>query len=189
MPASPIAVAASSDASCEVVGDRRVVLVRSRCERGSQRTLAAAVASRRAAVRRPSLVKHACVLVSGRSRPPRSRSSSPPPGPCTGRRCRCSRSPRPRSRPASPPSARTGRGCTPPGRFPAGRARRASVMCSGLSRLASRPAKIAGCSVFTRPSSISGKPVSSRDVLHRQPGVGEGLLACRRWRSARRRIS
>ena len=60
------------------------------------------------------------------SRLPRSRSSSPPPGPCTGRRCRCSRSPRPRSRPASPPSARTGRGCTRRGRFPAACARRAS---------------------------------------------------------------
>ena len=34
-------------------------------------------------------------------------------------------------------------------------------MCSGESLLARSPAKIAGCRVFTRPSIISGKPVTS----------------------------
>src|SRR6185295_18336144 len=34
-----------------------------------------------------------------------------------------------------------------------------AAMCSTLSRRASRPPWIAGCSVLTRPSSISGKPV------------------------------
>src|SRR5471032_1864118 len=36
-----------------------------------------------------------------------------------------------------------------------------AAMCSGTSRRASRPPCTRGCSVFTRPSSISGKPVIS----------------------------
>ncbi len=34
-----------------------------------------------------------------------------------------------------------------------------AALCAGSSRRASRPAWTFGCSVFTRPSSISGKPV------------------------------
>jgi len=34
-----------------------------------------------------------------------------------------------------------------------------AATCAGSSRRASRPAWIFGCSVLTRPSSISGKPV------------------------------
>src|SRR5947209_8806670 len=36
-----------------------------------------------------------------------------------------------------------------------------AAWCSGLSRMASRPPWTFGCSVFTRPSIISGKPVRS----------------------------
>src|ERR1017187_9268542 len=36
-----------------------------------------------------------------------------------------------------------------------------AAMCAGLSRIASSPPCTAGCSVFTRPSSISGNPVTS----------------------------
>ena len=36
-----------------------------------------------------------------------------------------------------------------------------ACMCSGLARIARMPPVIFGCMVFTRPSSISGKPVTS----------------------------
>ena len=89
------------------------------------------------------------------------RGSWPRPGSCWARRCRCSRSPPRASRPAAPPSARTDRaspprdrsaGCRAARARPGARARRAGPGC--------RRARC-GCSVFTRPSSISGKPVTS----------------------------
>ena len=40
-----------------------------------------------------------------------------------------------------------------------------AAWCSGFARTASRPPWTAGCSVLTRPSIISGKPVRSRHVL------------------------
>ena len=46
---------------------------------------------------------------------------------------------------------------------------------SALSRMASRPPCTAGCSVFTRPSIISGKPVSSPTSRHGKPGLAERL--------------
>ena len=45
----------------------------------------------------------------------------------------------------------------------------------GVAAHASRPPCTFGCSVFTRPSIISGKPVSSATSLHRQARLGERL--------------
>ena len=44
-----------------------------------------------------------------------------------------------------------------------------------------------GCSVFTRPSMISGKPVSSDTSRTGNAGLGDRLAPCRRSRPARRR--
>src|SRR6188508_2026079 len=44
-----------------------------------------------------------------------------------------------------------------------------AAMCSTLSRRASRPPWIAGCSVLTRPSSISGKPVCAATSVTSSP--------------------
>ena len=44
-----------------------------------------------------------------------------------------------------------------------------AAMCSGTSRRASRPPWMVGCSVFTRPSSISGKPVWSATSVTARP--------------------
>src|SRR5215469_8701616 len=44
-------------------------------------------------------------------------------------------------------------------------------MCSGLERMASRPPAILGCMVLTRPSSISGKPVTSLTSLTGMPAL------------------
>ena len=59
-------------------------------------------------------------------------------------------------------------------------------MVPGCRGSPSRPPCTLGCSVLTRPSIISGKPVSSRDVLDREPGRRDRLARCRRWRRARR---
>ena len=48
-------------------------------------------------------------------------------------------------------------------------------MCAGSSRRASSAPCTAGCSVFTRPSSISGKPVISLTSFTGQPGVAQHL--------------
>ena len=48
-----------------------------------------------------------------------------------------------------------------------------SAMCSGRSRRASRPPCTTGCSVFTRPSSISGEPVTSDTCSTAQPRLRE----------------
>ena len=56
------------------------------------------------------------------------------------------------------------------------------VMCSGRSRRASSAPWIAGCSVFTRPSSISGKPVTCVDRDDRDAGGCGAPRRCRRWR-------
>ena len=55
-------------------------------------------------------------------------------------------------------------------------------MCSGRSRRASRPPCTFGCSVFTRPSSISGKAGVVGDFGDRQAGVGAAASRCRRSR-------
>ena len=44
---------------------------------------------------------------------------------------------------------------------------------SSRRRSASRPACTPGCSVFTRPSSDSGKPVTRGDIRHRVAGVAD----------------
>src|SRR5688572_19359791 len=44
-----------------------------------------------------------------------------------------------------------------------------AAMCAGRSRRASRPPWMRGCSVFTRPSSISGKPVTSATSFTGRP--------------------
>src|SRR6478752_7392124 len=44
-----------------------------------------------------------------------------------------------------------------------------AAMCSALSRRASSPPWIVGCSVLTRPSSISGKPVCSATSVTARP--------------------
>src|SRR5436305_3506304 len=44
-----------------------------------------------------------------------------------------------------------------------------AFMCAGTSRRASRPPWTFGCSVFTRPSSISGKPVWSATSVTGRP--------------------
>src|SRR5438552_6889534 len=44
-----------------------------------------------------------------------------------------------------------------------------AAMCAGTSRRASRPPWIFGCSVFTRPSSISGNPVWSATSVTGRP--------------------
>eukprot|EP01136_Pigoraptor_vietnamica_P010839 Opistho-1_new@48974 len=50
-----------------------------------------------------------------------------------------------------------------------------AAMCSGRSRRASRPPCTMGCSVFTRPSSISGKPVSSAASVTGRPWSASSL--------------
>ena len=50
-----------------------------------------------------------------------------------------------------------------------------AAMCSGRSRRASRPPWILGCSVFTRPSSISGKPVWSATSVTGRPCSASSL--------------
>ena len=57
---------------------------------------------------------------------------------------------------------------------------RMAAACSALSRSASRPPWTAGCSVFTRPSIISGKPVTSDDVAHRSPASASAARAAGR---------
>ena len=69
--------------------------------------------------------------------------------------------PPPRRRRGCPPCARTGRGSRTRGRRTRSRVSVAARTCSGLSRTASRPPWSRGCSVLTRPSMISGKPVKS----------------------------
>src|ERR1700712_4467411 len=44
-----------------------------------------------------------------------------------------------------------------------------AAMCSALSRRASRPPWTVGCSVLTRPSSISGKPVCAATSVTARP--------------------
>src|SRR3990167_9478995 len=44
-----------------------------------------------------------------------------------------------------------------------------AAMCAGTSRRASRPPWMRGCSVLTRPSSISGKPVTSATSVTGRP--------------------
>src|SRR6218665_1028706 len=67
-----------------------------------------------------------------------------------------------------------------------------AATCSGRSRRASRPPWIFGCSVFTRPSSISGKPVCSATSVTGRPASASSLAvppvdsrrtfsACRAW--------
>ena len=46
-----------------------------------------------------------------------------------------------------------------------------AAMCSGRSRRASRAPWMAGCSVLTRPSSSSGKPVTSSTVVTGTPAA------------------
>ena len=50
-----------------------------------------------------------------------------------------------------------------------------AARCAGTSRRARMPPWTFGCSVFTRPSSISGKPVTSATSTHRHPGVAQQL--------------
>src|SRR6185295_3646198 len=50
-----------------------------------------------------------------------------------------------------------------------------AAMCAGTSRRASRPPWILGCSVFTRPSSISGKPVWSATSVTGRPASASSL--------------
>ena len=50
-----------------------------------------------------------------------------------------------------------------------------AAMCSGTSRRASRPPCTRGCSVFTRPSSISGKPVISETSVTGRPFSASSL--------------
>ncbi len=78
-----------------------------------------------------------------------------------GRRCRCSRSRLPRSRPPWRWSPRRRRGSRTPGRSCRCRAPRLPPCARATSRRASRPPWTRGCSVLTRPSIISGKPVRS----------------------------
>ena len=84
-----------------------------------------------------------------------------------GRRCRRSRAP-PRTARPSRPCPRTGRGSPPPPRRARCACSFSEATCAGSSRRARMPPWIAGCSVFTRPSRISGKPgdVGDGDDLH-----------------------
>src|SRR3954468_20018390 len=50
-----------------------------------------------------------------------------------------------------------------------------AAMCPALSRRASRPPWIVGCSVLTRPSSISGKPVCSATSVTSRPAVASSF--------------
>jgi len=71
-----------------------------------------------------------------------------------------------------------------------------AAMCSGKSRRASRPPWIFGCSVLTRPSSISGKPVWSATSVTGRPASASSLAvppvesslmpsACSAWANSR----
>jgi hypothetical protein len=55
-----------------------------------------------------------------------------------------------------------------------------AAMCAGRSRRASRPPWMRGCRVFTRPSSISGKPVTSATSVTGRPASASSRR-CRRW--------
>ena len=70
-----------------------------------------------------------------------------------------------------------------------------AAACSVLSRIASRPPCTFGCSVFTRPSIISGKPVSSATSVTLSPASASALavppvetssMPCRRARGRNR---
>ncbi len=50
-----------------------------------------------------------------------------------------------------------------------------AATCSRLSRRASKPPWILGWSVLTRPSIISGKPVTARNIGHGQPRFAQEL--------------
>ena len=50
-----------------------------------------------------------------------------------------------------------------------------AAACSALSRIASRPPWTFGCRVLTRPSIISGKPVSSATSLTARPASASAL--------------
>ena len=50
-----------------------------------------------------------------------------------------------------------------------------AAMCSGVSRRASKPPCTLGCRVFTRPSSISGKPVTSATSVTGKPCSAKSL--------------
>jgi hypothetical protein len=50
-----------------------------------------------------------------------------------------------------------------------------AAMCSGRSRRASRPPCMRGCRVLTRPSSISGKPVTSDTSVTGRPASASSL--------------
>ena len=93
-------------------------------------------------------------------RPPPTRSSSRPLGPSPVPRCRSSRSRRRRPAPEATVSRKGYRFTTTRsnGSIPCSAS---CARCSGLRLSASNPPWIRGCSVFTRPSSISGKPVTS----------------------------
>ena len=94
-----------------------------------------------------------------RSRPRRGRSSSPPSAASPGRRCRCSRSRRRACCPGSPTRCSNGY------RFTTSRSIGAmpcsAITASSMPARPSRPPWISGCRVLTRPSMISGKPVTS----------------------------
>ena len=67
----------------------------------------------------------------------------------------------------------TDRARRPAGRTARCRTRRAGATCSGLRRSASSPPWIAGCSVLTRPPSISGEPVTCLDRRDGDARVGQ----------------
>ena len=96
----------------------------------------------------------------GRSPPPPSRSSWPRHAPSPGRPRRCSRSPRARSLRGAGPRAGTGTGCRRPGRSARCPRARAMPCRSSWLRRARIAAWMCGCSVLTRPPSISAEPVS-----------------------------
>ena len=123
-----------------------------------------------ASCRRPSAPPAPRPCPPARCRPRRRRGSWPPSGSSPGRRCRCSRRTR-RSPRRAPPWPRTGRGSRRAGRSAPMPCSVIAAACSGASRTPSRPPCTTGCRVFTRPSIISGKPVSSATSFTGRPAA------------------
>ncbi len=133
------------------------------------------VSSLRAPLSRSSSCEHARRSRPDRSPRPRGRGSWRRSGSSTDRRCRSARRPRHASRPAAPRWPRTGRGSRPRDRWAGCLARARSSRCAGRSRRARMPPWTLGCSVFTRPPSISGLPVSAATSVDAEPGAAQRL--------------
>ena len=113
------------------------------------------------AVGAPQLLEQRVVVGADRRPAGRWRNSWPRRAAACARRCRCSRARRSVAHPFRARPAGTDTGWRRRCRSARGRAAPARPGGSGSSRSARMPPWTAGCSVLTRPPSISGKPVSS----------------------------